>query len=108
MTLPKQKFQSETGKPFVHELCWMEVKNLPKFCINTDEMTPQIKTALQLDESENEDLNIINETDDLAFTNSKNPGSCSSNRSLRMTARPEVGKKSSKKLKYGSPEVVGT
>ena len=108
MTLAKHKFQSETYKLLVHELCWMEVKNLPKFCINTDEMTPRMKKALQLDELENENLNISKETDDLALTNSKNPGSCSPNRSLRMTPRSEMGTKVSKKLKYGSPEVVGS
>ena len=95
----------ETGKPFSHELCWMEVKNLPKFCINTDDMTAQMEKALALDEED--EINSSDEGDGVALNdNDKNPGSCNSKRSLKMTPRPAFGKKAAKKLQFSSPKSV--
>jgi len=83
----------------------MEVKNLPKFCINTDDMTAQMKKALALDEED--EINSSDEGDGVALNdNDKNPGSCNSKRSLKMTPRPAFGKKAAKKLQFSSPKSV--
>jgi hypothetical protein len=94
MSLAKQNFQKETGKPFAHELCWLEVKQLPKFCLNTDDMTVQMKKALQLDDDE--ETKDDTEDEGSAAKEDKIPGSNTSKRSLKMTPRPEMGKKAAK------------
>lgn len=102
LTLAKKYYQSQTNKVFAHELSWFEVKALPKFCIATDEMSQQMKKALELDntDSEGDNPGSLNAEDD---AQEARPGSASSKRSLRMTPRPSIGKKAAKKLKYESP-----
>ena len=83
MSLAKQNFQKETGKPFAHELCWLEVEQLPKFCLIIDDMTPQIKKALKLDEIDDDDETA--DDNSLAVKEDKIPGSASSKHSFKMT-----------------------
>jgi hypothetical protein len=87
ITQAKQFYLTDVGKQFNFELCWMEVKNLPKFCIDTDSMSGDMKRALDLDEVE------------AAKSSTSSP-----KQSFRMAARPEIGKKQAKKLKFDQSE----
>ena len=55
MVLVKQYYQTDVRKPFVHDLCWMVVKRMPKFCINPEGMSREMKRALELDDSDDSD-----------------------------------------------------
>ena len=96
MAVAKKYYLSETGKQFLHELSWLEVKQLPKFAISTENMSKDIKRALDLDQEPESNPSEQQEPERTA------PASTSSNRSVRMTPRPAFGKKTGKKLKFES------
>lgn len=81
---------------------------MPKFCINVDDMTSQMKKALQLDDESEEVEKAGSDEDAGGFLSpgDKQPGSCISKRSLKMAPRPAVGKKAAKKLKFESPKGI--
>ena len=96
MTCAKQYYLNDTGKQFIHELCWTEVQRLPKFCICTENMTSEMKKSLELDETPDSPLG------DKELKENAAPGSKHSKNSLAMTPRPGFGKKVAKRLKFSS------
>ena len=96
ISLAEKYYLAETGKQFAHQMCFQEVKRMPKFCINAEGMSSQMKQALELDE---EDI-AIDCDDEQAAQEAPATGSASSSRTLRMAPRPKYGKKAAKKLKF--------
>ena len=84
----KQIYSGDVKKQFSFELCWMELKDLPKFSIDTEVLSSDMKRALSLNE---------------AVENATTTPGASSNKSLSMARRPDIGKKKAKKLKFGEP-----
>ena len=98
MVLAKQYYQTDVRKPFVHDLCWMVVKRMPKFCINPEGMSREMKRALELEDSDDSDEIASAKRQDLPEIDVRQtPASTRSNGSLKIAPRPSIGKKAAKK-----------
>ena len=87
ITQAKTFYLKDVGKQFSFELCWKAVKDLPKFCIESENFSNEMKRALDLD-------------DEKAEEGAGNSPLSDPKKSLKMASRPEIGKKKAKKLKF--------
>ncbi|CEP03954.1 unnamed protein product (mitochondrion) [Plasmodiophora brassicae] len=93
--MAKKYYLAITNREFNRNCLWLEVKRLPKFAADVNQMSPSSKRGLSLDSADGQQPDVDGDAvDGVADQNSPDIPK------LALAQRPSIGKKKAKKIKF--------